>query len=407
MRMSKKKKKKNGKTTQGRSVKFVTDVSKTTTREINKVHTAVEKEKDSNEQHLETAECAIKPQDTVKAKKKTKGEKKREKQAELLRLKKEAKRRKMIIALFSCGIVLMAAAGPVLAVKYMLSPEDNVSYTLTEWVSPIGQDESCDAVVSEVEEPEPEPEPEMEILMLSAARGMTDDTEPPKISGVGTINVTLGETPSYLWGLSASDNSGGIPALTYDSSAVNIYSPGTYPVTYYATDGSGNVAHETGNVIVSSVSADKVNAAADEILSAIITAGMTDREKAWAIYSWCTNYIVYSTRSSYLMGYLNDGAYAGMKSHMGNCYVYYSTSAVLLSRSGIENTVIQRSSESDPHYWNLVKIDGNWYHFDSCPHFREYPLTCFLLTDAEVAEYSETQCIGYYDFDSSLYPSTP
>ena len=69
--------------------------------------------------------------------------------------------------------------------------------------------------------------------------------------------------------------------------------------------------------------------------------------------------------------------------------------------------MVQRNDPNKPHYWNLVKVDGNWYHFDTCPHYADYPLTSFLLTDAEVAYYSTYQAVGYYSFDSSLYPATP
>ena len=69
--------------------------------------------------------------------------------------------------------------------------------------------------------------------------------------------------------------------------------------------------------------------------------------------------------------------------------------------------MIQRNIPDRPHYWNLVKIDGNWYHFDSCPHYDYAPLESFLLTDAEVIDYSTNAAEGYYSFDSSLYPATP
>ena len=241
----------------------------------------------------------------------------------------------------------------------------------------------------------------------SVTESAEDNGNAPQITGVGKISVYLGESPAYLSGVSAADSDNNPVTVTYDPSAVDIYTPGTYSVQYFAVDESGNVGKEWGTVEVKSVDQETVDAIADEILAYILTDGMTEREKARAVYDWCVGSIIYSTRTSYLMGYNTDGAYAGLKNRRGNCFVYFSTAAELLSRAGIENIMIKRTNESNPHYWNLVKVDGEWYHFDSCPHFAEYPLTAFLLTDAEVGYYSETQAIGYYDFDAGLYPATP
>ena len=69
--------------------------------------------------------------------------------------------------------------------------------------------------------------------------------------------------------------------------------------------------------------------------------------------------------------------------------------------------MIQRNNPNKPHYWNLVNIDGSWYHFDTCP--QPYPNNdgCFLLTDAEVAAYSTNKQSGYYNFNKANYPATP
>ena len=290
-------------------------------------------------------------------------------------------------------ITVMSAAA--ISVKAMTAPPEYGVETLTEITAMLRADKSADTVTAVDEE-------EARLAELAEK-----DVEAPVIYGVGTIYVTLGESPAYLSGVYAQDDRDQSPKLTYDPSSVNIYNIGTYSVEYFAEDESGNVSHELGNVIVSSVGQDKVDAAADEVLSAILTDGMTDRQKAEAIYNWCVGNIRYSSYTGYLIGCYSDGAYTGFKYRSGNCYVYYSTSSVLLWRAGIENQMIRRNSDSDPHYWNLVKIDGEWYHFDTCPHYRDYPIRVFLLTDKEVREYSEKQVKGYYDFDESLYPKTP
>ena len=57
----------------------------------------------------------------------------------------------------------------------------------------------------------------------------------------------------------------------------------------------------------------------------------------------------------------------------------YIKSVKLLYQTSIENLEIQRDTPDNPHYWNLVNIDGQWYHFDTCPHYAGHHMECFLL----------------------------
>ena len=100
-------------------------------------------------------------------------------------------------------------------------------------------------------------------------------------------------------------------------------------------------------------------------------------------------------------------AYSGFVNGRGDCYVYYAMSRALLDGAGIENMKICRDNPAKPHFWNLVNCGDGWYHFDTCPHYKNYPLEAFMLTDREVEEYSKNCVEEYYSFDKSLYPATP
>ena len=240
-----------------------------------------------------------------------------------------------------------------------------------------------------------------------AVINVISDTEPPQIFGVKDITITKGSSVSLRSGVSAVDNRDGEVAVQVDSSTMNTSEPGTYPIYYTATDAAGNISTITAYLTVSNITTDTLNSLADGVLKYIVNDDMTQREKAWAIYTWCVNNIRYSTRTSYLMGNFVEGAYSGFTTRSGNCYIYYAVASTLLTRVGIENIEIQRDNPNSPHYWNLVNMGGEWYHFDTCPHFSGHSLQCFLLTDAEVREYSENEVEEYYSFDSSLYPATP
>lgn len=233
------------------------------------------------------------------------------------------------------------------------------------------------------------------------------DTLPPVLYGVQNIYAQENSTVSYRKGVTAYDAADGAVAVKVDASAVDITKSGSYVITYTATDKAGNVATQKAKVFVTGANQTTINMYADQILSSILTSGMTERQKASAIYKWSVGHIRYSTSTSHLMDKYLQAAYSGFATHAGNCYTYYAVTAALLTRAGIENMEIRRNIPTDPHYWNLVKIDGSWYHLDTCPKMKKFPIETFLLTDRQVADYSKNQVENYYSFDASLYPATP
>lgn len=252
-----------------------------------------------------------------------------------------------------------------------------------------------------------------------------EDTQPPVISGVKDLTVAVGESLSYRTGVTVTDNVDKTVRLQVDSSGVNLSEPGEYQALYWAEDAAGNRAEvpvtvtvvaavtvddadtgatedvvESGNV---EITQDGVNELADEILAEITTPGMSQQEKALAIYNYVHNHIKYvgtSDKSSWLVG-----AYVGFTRGSGDCYNYFACSKALLTRAGIPNVDLTRVGGNSRHYWQLVDVGSGYYHFDACPHPNSYPLYSFLLTEEEVKAYTR-QCSSIrknyyvYDYDS-------
>lgn len=242
-------------------------------------------------------------------------------------------------------------------------------------------------------------------LELSAAMTVIEDTEPPVLSGVGDKVIYTGESVSYRSGVTATDNRDGNVTVKIDSSAVNLRAEGKYPVIYSATDRAGNTVEKTVTFTVKGADTASLNSIADGVLAKILKEGMSERERLRAIYDWvCWNirYTAYADKSDPVAA-----AYYGFRNGRGDCFVFYAITRTLLTRAGVENLEIHRNIPNQPHFWNLVKFEGNWYHLDTCPHYAAHPLTCFLLTDAEVKAYSQNHVKNYYSFDASLYPATP
>ena len=230
------------------------------------------------------------------------------------------------------------------------------------------------------------------------------DTEKPVISGAKDFIAYVGTTVSYKTKVKVSDNCPEGLDLKVDSSQVKLGEVGTYPVTYTATDAAGNSTSVTINVTVKQQTYDinQVNELADAVLDRIINDGMSQKEKARAIFNYCKGNIGYINDS--VKGNYVRSAYEGLVNKRGDCYVYASTAKVLLTRAGIPNMDIERiPSKTTTHFWNLVDIgDGHgWYHFDTTPRWN-HPVM-FFWTDAQIKKYSDANS-NSHNYDRSKYP---
>lgn len=237
-----------------------------------------------------------------------------------------------------------------------------------------------------------------------------EDTEPPVITGAADRTVYIGDTVQYKENVAATDNRDGEVQLSVDIRGVNPNEEGSYPVVYSATDSTGLTSSltVTFNFMYSDESLQlmKLDELLDPIYNRIIKDDMTDREKARAIYDWVRGSINYAGTSDKSSWYAC--AIEGITTKNGDCYTYFALSKALLTKAGIENLdVIRRDSEWHPrskHFWNMVVIDGNWYHFDATP--RSDGTQFFLVTTKKLMEYSNTHLYSH-DIDTSLYPETP
>lgn len=238
------------------------------------------------------------------------------------------------------------------------------------------------------------------------------DSQPPQIYGIQDFTVYQGDPVSYLCGVTATDDLDPEPKLNVDSREVDLSRPGTYTVTYTASDNSGNLATACANITVlrkeeGYADLETIYTLADELL-AIILEGTTDtRQQVEAIYNWARTDIRYaghSDRSDW-----RQTAYNVIRSGEGDCFGYFAATKLMFERLGIPNIDVQKvrnHEEDSDHFWSLVSVDGNhYYHFDATPRYGDGDDFC-LVTDAFLDAYSE-QHKGSHNRDKSLYPQTP
>ena len=129
---------------------------------------------------------------------------------------------------------------------------------------------------------------------------------------------------------------------------------------------------------------------ASAILEQIVTDGMTDVEKEAAVYEWLTTKLesengiltVIPTGSDE-----SDNPYGVLKYRSAVCVGYATTFRLFMQMLGIECMVVHDSSLS--HSWDLVKLDGEWYHTDCYFDASQGSYRHFNITD-EVRAQEET-----------------
>ena len=231
------------------------------------------------------------------------------------------------------------------------------------------------------------------------------DNEPPVLYGVIDKQFYVGEGISYLDGVFAVDNIDEDVEIKVDRKEVNTKEAGVYKVTYSATDKAGNTTTQSASVTLSNtlVSEEELDAAVEKVLSEITTENMTMADKIWAIYKYVNTNIYYTNSSN-----KNDWraeAYRGITEGCGDCFTYYSVSNALLEGIGAEIMSVKRiETAATKHYWHMVNIGSGWYHFDASFHTDRY--VSFMLTDAQLQEYTEKRGRDYYAYDKTKYPSS-
>ena len=206
-------------------------------------------------------------------------------------------------------------------------------------------------------------DPHGNVTRVEATVEIIADTEAPAINFSGKLTVGKNSEPNYLKDVSAYDVHDGVCEVTCDSSAVDLSTPGTYKVVYTAKDAAGNVATKKRDVVVKPDQTDT------EALVARVAATLSDDVLE------IRNYVREITYTHNWGG--DDPTWFGLTNGHGNCYVHALCLKALLEYKGYETQLIWvKGSELGtedtiygwpPHYWLIVKSDGQWKHLDATP----------------------------------------
>lgn len=226
----------------------------------------------------------------------------------------------------------------------------------------------------------------------------------PVITGAQNFTLFLGQQVNYSQNISAVSYSGATIEVQVDASGIDINTPGQYPLVYMATDEAGQTTTARVQVKVLAKTEDDVYSMVDGILTEILTPGAGARQIAQRIHKYVSGQIRYVPTAAKIC--VSGSAYAGLTYGKGDCYTYYALAELMLTRAGIETVGVTRSGGQTSHYWNLVKIEEEWYHFDACPTPSSTGFSTCLFTNSQAQAYTAQmgESWNYYSFDESQYP---
>lgn len=98
-------------------------------------------------------------------------------------------------------------------------------------------------------------------------------------------------------------------------------------------------------------------------------------------------------------GLYSDNVYGALYDKKALCEGYSKAFSYLCTRANIENMIVTGKTGSTDHMWNMVKIEGNWYHVDVTWDYppdiirKAYPdavlYTYFLVSDSVITNNRE------------------
>ena len=102
-----------------------------------------------------------------------------------------------------------------------------------------------------------------------------------------------------------------------------------------------------------------------EVIDEIITEDMTDYEKEKAVYDWQRAWVTYSDEGLNPISAAADNytPYGVLRSHNAICVGNATTFQLFMDALNIPCKIIH-STEQGEHAWNVVQLDGEWYHVD-------------------------------------------
>lgn len=148
-----------------------------------------------------------------------------------------------------------------------------------------------------------------------------------------------------------------------------------------------------------------INEQMDLIMNDIIKENMTTKEKIKVFHDYIINNTKYD-ESDLIIENMSNKAYGALLNKKAVCSGYSDLMSIFLDKINIQNYKIS----NDEHVWNLVNIDGVWYHLDltwddpSTSNGKQVLLhDFFLISTDELEKISLKIKNNQHSFDKTIY----
>jgi len=140
-----------------------------------------------------------------------------------------------------------------------------------------------------------------------------------------------------------------------------VYASGHMESTTISADSLGNVTYKI-KYLTNQTQEAAVQKKIGQVLKNIIKPSMTEFDKVKAINDYIVSNTSYGTKTKASP----HSAYALLFEGQAVCQGYALTAQTMLEQTGIETKyVVGFVNGNEAHAWNLVKVDGKWYHLDT------------------------------------------
>ena len=198
---------------------------------------------------------------------------------------------------------------------------------------------------------------------------------------VSDINISPYEI-QYTYGNSYLNGEYAARQIVRDNVLHSTVSTIGFPIFTYKDNGNVATVKYTYHPAWTEDFIKRVIAGYDEAMS-LINLDDTDFAKALKLHDWIVKNVSYGMSKTY-----SDFAVGALANRSSVCAGYAQCYQFLLSQVGVDSIYIAANTTKEPHAWNLVKIDGHYFHVD-CTWDRGLGAnpnvnhTYFMLNDEE------------------------
>jgi hypothetical protein len=223
-----------------------------------------------------------------------------------------------------------------------------------------------------------------------------------RITGTSYANKKLSSNKTYYYKIRAYTKSHNKKIYGKYSGKVKVTTPKDLMAYYRSIQGSS----------LNKVKLKKLDAKADSIIKEILIDGMSEVEKANAIYNYILDNVSYENRGWQVNN--ANHAYGALINGKAQCSGYSRAMVLLCAKAGIECLyVLHKNPFQFGHKWNMIKISERYYHLEvqgnDLDHDNPSPwsdmdivedITFHLMGDSNMDK--ET-----YKWDKKKYPKCP